>query len=42
MQGKWFGEISYMESVLFIFEGIFNLEIEPLLVTLSVGIDIQI
>ena len=42
MQRKGFGEISYIEGVLFIFKSIFNLEVEPLLVTLGVSVYIQI
>jgi len=42
MQREGFGEISNVKSVLLVFEGIFDLEIEPLLVTLSVRVNIQI
>jgi len=42
VQRKRFGEISNIESVFLVFESIFNLEIEPLLVTLRVSVHIQV
>jgi hypothetical protein len=42
MQGKRLGEISDMESVLLVFEGILSFEVEPLLMSLGVCVHIEV
>lgn len=42
MQREWFREVPYIERILLVLEGILDLEVEPLLVTLSIGVNVQI
>ena len=42
MQGEGLGEISDMEGVLLVFEGILSFEVEPLLMSLGIRVYVKV